>query len=159
MLHLYVIKPLSVQLRPTSNLTTGSPQPLIILSTISGSMWCPACCLGYRLLQKFKPISDAKIVHRFARSIQSIIFPQGGSVDLEWIHGHKKHLLLPKNKVPFSSLVSHHPPARNLLWSSTLIRSLFFFFFTGLIIDSLPACDPFWSPPLSLGFGWQVNFT
>lgn len=122
---------------------------------MSGSMWCPACCLGYRLLQKFRPISDAKIVHRLARSIQSIIFPKGGSVDLEWIHGHTKYLLIPKNKVPFSSLVSHHPLARNLLWSSTLIHSLF----TGLIIDSRPACDPFWSPPLSLGFGWQVNFT
>lgn len=54
-------------------------------------MWWLACCLGYSLLQKFRPtslISDAKVVHRLARSIQSILFPQGGPEGtLEWVQG------------------------------------------------------------------------
>ena len=43
-------------------------------------MWWRACCLGYSLLQKFRTtrlISDAKVVHILARSLQSILFPQG----------------------------------------------------------------------------------
>lgn len=57
-------------------------------------MWWLACCLGYSLLQKFRPtrlISDAKVVHRLARSFQSMLFPQGGPEGtLEWIQGQTK---------------------------------------------------------------------
>ncbi|KAI9545507.1 hypothetical protein NQZ68_035842 [Dissostichus eleginoides] len=79
-------------------------------------MWWLACCLGYSLLQKFRPtrlITDAKVVHRLARSFQSTRLPQGWPYGtLEWIQGLKKPSLANK-EVPFSSSDSPHPPARN----------------------------------------------
>lgn len=139
----------------TSDLAVGLPQSLFILWTILGRVWGPVCCLSYRLLQKVRPISDAKIVHKLSISIHRTLFYQGGSVGtLVWIHSNTKHLTPTKKEQGalfyFSQASSTSKGSFDLLHLSECHSFTFFF---GLINASLPAHDLFWSPPLFLGFG------
>lgn len=127
-------------------------------------MWWLACCLGYCLLQKFRPtrlISDAKVVHRLARSFQSTHFPQGRPEGtLEWFQRQIKPSpsLQQGGALPFfrqPSSTSKEPPLKNcppLTFHTLENVTHLFTFLTCLIIASLPACHLFW---LSLCFSGQ----